>query len=144
MAAITSQGQSPPELGNLVDLEVLWLPANNLTGPIPPELGNLSDLQYLDLSHNNLVGSIPPELGDLDSLLWLLSSNNNLSGPIPAALSNLSELIRLELSENPGLTCWETFAALLWAWRLPVYEGPESVCDGEISGLWFPIVCSVN
>jgi Leucine-rich repeat (LRR) protein len=137
-------GSIPRELGGLDNLDVLWLPANNLSGPIPPELGNLSNLRFLDLSFNNLDGPIPPELGDLGSLRWLLASNNNLSGPIPATLSSLDDLINLNLSENPDLTCWETFAALLWARGLPFYEGPEHVCGIEILDSWFPYLCSAN
>ena len=45
------------------------LVANHLTGVIPPELGNLENLQYLYLHHNQLTGPIPVELMNLTSLL---------------------------------------------------------------------------
>ena len=38
------RGEIPPELGNLVHLEVLFLDNNQLRGEIPPELGNLANL----------------------------------------------------------------------------------------------------
>ena len=38
-------GSIPSELGNLANLEGLWLDGNQLSGPIPSELGNLANLQ---------------------------------------------------------------------------------------------------
>ena len=32
-------------MGNLANLEELWLYDNQLSGPIPPELGNLANLE---------------------------------------------------------------------------------------------------
>ncbi|CAJ1939925.1 unnamed protein product [Sphenostylis stenocarpa] len=43
-------GRIPPELGNLTNLEVLWLTQCNLVGVIPTSLGNLNKLQDLDLA----------------------------------------------------------------------------------------------
>ena len=93
-------GPIPAELGNLSDLEVLYLPGNQLTGPIPPELGNLSDLRELELSWNQLTGPIPAELGNLSNLLELHFYLNHLTGPIPTELGNLSDLETLALSGN--------------------------------------------
>ena len=36
---------------------------NQLTGEIPPEIGNLTNLEGLYLNSNNLTGSIPPGQG---------------------------------------------------------------------------------
>ena len=105
--------------------------------------GYLNKVTKLDLSNNSLDGPIPPVLGNLSSLRWLLLNNNELAGPIPAALSNLGELIRLDLAENPDLTCWETMAARIWALGLPYYEGPRSIC-GFDQYLWLPHMCSAN
>ena len=41
---------------------------NQLTGGIPAELGNLANLQHLYLSGNELTGAIPAELGNLANL----------------------------------------------------------------------------
>ncbi len=93
-------GPIPPELGNLSNLEALWLFRNELSGTIPAELGNLSALEDLNLGGNQLTGSIPPELGQLSSLEELGASNNNLTGSIPPELGQLTSLQRLSLREN--------------------------------------------
>lgn len=52
----------------------LNLGANNMTGPLPPEIGDLDQLQYLYLYENNLSGSLPSTIGNLYNLtdlqLW--------------------------------------------------------------------------
>ena len=93
-------GEIPNELGNLSNLQYLYLYRNELTGEIPNELGNLSNLQYLSLSNNELTGEIPNELGNLSSLERLYLSNNELTGEIPNELGNLSSLKRLWLYNN--------------------------------------------
>ena len=56
----------------------------NLEGPIPANLGNLTNLQMLYLSDNNLSGAIPSGLGNPQSNLEeLYLANNRLSGEIP-------------------------------------------------------------
>jgi Leucine-rich repeat (LRR) protein len=93
-------GSIPPELGNLGNLEELWLSANQLSGSIPPELGNLSNLLDLFLYDNQLSGSIPPELGNLGNLEELSMPFNQLSGSMPPELGNLGNLMHLDLSSN--------------------------------------------
>ena len=83
-------GSIPPGLGNLANLESLYLHLNALTGPIPGELGSLVNLGTLDLGGVNL--------GTLDF------GANDLSGPIPDELGNLVNLERLGLSYNWGLS----------------------------------------
>jgi hypothetical protein len=93
-------GSIPSELGNLGNLEVLYLYSNQLIGSIPPELGNLSSLKFFFLYSNKLSGSIPPELGGLSNLITLSLSDNQLSGSIPPELGNLSNLQYLYLFVN--------------------------------------------
>ena len=93
-------GSIPSELGNLANLDTLWLHDNQLSGSIPPELGNLAILHWLSLSYNQLSGSIPPELGNLDNLDYLYLYNNRLSGSIPSELGNLANLVSLALHNN--------------------------------------------
>ena len=112
----------PPEIGNLVNLRVLGLSYNQLLS-IPPEIGNLASLQMLEIYYTQLT-SLPPEIGNLASLQVLLMVNNQLSGFIPAFLSNLSNLSQLYLDGNPDLTCWETQKARDWALSLGYYNGP--------------------
>ncbi len=95
-----SIGEIPPELGNLANLEELWLGGNQLSGEIPPELGNLANLEVLSLGGNELTGEIPPELGNLANLESLTLTSNQLSGEIPPELGNLANLESLNLDNN--------------------------------------------
>ena len=52
-------------MGNLSNLETLYLGFNELAGPIPGELGNLPNLETLFLSSNELTGCIPEGLRDV-------------------------------------------------------------------------------
>ena len=93
-------GPIPAALGDLANLSELWLRGNELTGPIPAALGDLSNLEFLDLSVNELTGPIPAALGDIANLEFLGLWSNELTGPIPAALGDLSNLSELDLSGN--------------------------------------------
>lgn len=90
----------PPELGNLVNLVLLYVGANELSGEIPAELGNLVNLVQLDLFQNSLSGAIPPELGGLAKLQWLSLRDNRLSGEVPLELGNLASLKQLNINGN--------------------------------------------
>ncbi len=96
-------GSIPTALGKLINLRELSLGANLLTGSIPVELGRLTNLRYLDITDNRLTGSIPAELGRLTNLENLQLFNNNLTGSIPAELGQLTNLRYLDLN-NSGLT----------------------------------------
>ena len=96
----TLQGVLPPEIGDLTDLQVLWVDGNILDGAIPKELGQLAQLRTLLLSHNAITGSIPAELGSLEELETLWLHDNGLSGGIPAGLGSLTKLQSLVLSRN--------------------------------------------
>ena len=93
-------GAIPPELGNLANLTMLVLNWNRLTGAIPAELGNLANLDQLHISYNDLSGEIPAELGNLSNLRKLILSGNQLTGEIPAELDNLANLWTLHLNDN--------------------------------------------
>lgn len=93
-------GYLPPEIGQLSELENLYLDYNQIAGVIPSEVGNLSQLKTLSLQNNQHTGSIPPEIGNLDSLCNLQLNNNQLSGSIPEELGNLSMVETLFLFSN--------------------------------------------
>ena len=93
-------GTIPPELSNLTYLKVLGLGANELSGTIPSELGNLPYLEVLHLRGNKLIGEIPLELGKLTYLVLLNLSDNELDGEIPPELGKLTNLEWLALFEN--------------------------------------------
>ena len=93
-------GSLLPELGQLTELEGLYLSGNQLGGTIPSELGQLTELEELDLSDNQLGGMIPSELGQLTKLRRLSLGVNQLTGAIPSKLGQLTNLGRLDLGGN--------------------------------------------
>ena len=93
-------GEIPPEIGNLINLEILRLGNNELTGSIPPEIGNLTNLTQLFLSSNQLRGTIPPEIWNLTNLNILWLHRNQLTGTIPPEIGNLTNLTHLYLGWN--------------------------------------------
>ncbi|KAI5339489.1 hypothetical protein L3X38_018761 [Prunus dulcis] len=93
-------GLIPPNIGNLINLNTLYLHSNQLSGLIPKEIGNLKSLVDLELSHNNLSGLIPPNIGNLINLNTLYLHSNQLSGLIPKEIGNLKSLVDLSLAEN--------------------------------------------
>ena len=98
-------GQIPSNLGSLDSVRVIELRNNKLSGEIPSALGSLTNLISLGLSNNKLTGSIPRELGDLEGLRILNLSNNRLAGEIPTELSNLTSLRQVYLSGNRFSGC---------------------------------------
>ena len=80
-------GEIPPEIGDLINLEILRLGRNELTGSIPPEIGNLTNLTQLFLNSNQLTGIIPDEIcnqGDSSPGL----SNNQLCPTYPTCVED--------------------------------------------------------
>ena len=96
-------GDIPTELGNLSNLERLYLHDNQLTGEIPTELGSLSNLERLYLHDNQLTGEIPRELGNLSNLETLDLAGNQLTGDIPHSLTGLTVLVWFTFRNNSGL-----------------------------------------
>jgi hypothetical protein len=85
--------------GNL-HVTSLSLVANGLKGTIPPELKQLVHLQVLDLSDNKLEGPIPEELASLTHLETLRLKQNMLTGDIPEGFSRLLKLEIFDVSRN--------------------------------------------
>ena len=88
-------------MGNLSNLEILYLDANQLSGTIPAALGDLTSLERLYLAFNQLSDTIPAALGDMTSLEGLyLHTNPLLSGAIPMSLGSLANLTSLWLYDT--------------------------------------------
>ncbi|RDY01212.1 putative LRR receptor-like serine/threonine-protein kinase, partial [Mucuna pruriens] len=78
----------------------IWLDGNMLTGPLPDFTGCM-DLKIIHVENNQLTGVFPISLANLPSLRELYVQNNMLSGTIPSDLLN-KELV-LNYSGNINL-----------------------------------------
>ncbi len=94
------EGIIPAAIGNLDQLQVLWLNTNRLTGELPPEIGKLKSLQQLYLENNRLTGYIPPELTELEELQQIKLGTNQLIGNIPPEFGSMKSLSQLNLENN--------------------------------------------
>ncbi|KAL7163142.1 hypothetical protein ACSBR2_039275 [Camellia fascicularis] len=89
-------GSIPNEIQNLINLDVLGMEYNLLTGI----KGKLSNLKSLYLRRNHLMGEIPSNISNMTQLFHLLLKNNSLQGNIPSTLKNCRKLQLLVLSQN--------------------------------------------
>ncbi|WVZ54087.1 hypothetical protein U9M48_004950 [Paspalum notatum var. saurae] len=95
------QGPVPTTLGNLsVELQLLYMGDNQLSGGFPSGVANLHNLMEFALGGNQFTGEVPEWLGTLNHLQSLVLSENNFTGFIPSSLSNLSQLSYLHLESN--------------------------------------------
>jgi hypothetical protein len=64
------QGTMPEDIGQLRDLEGIWVQNNELTGDIPQAIILLTKLTLLALDYNRFTGGIPDDLGELRALRY--------------------------------------------------------------------------
>lgn len=93
-------GYLPGSLGNMNQLNVLFLFNNQLAGHIPATIGNIKSLQQLNLGNNQLTGSIPTAFGKLTNLTHLFLDSNKLEGSIPYEMASLKNIQQLLLNHN--------------------------------------------
>ncbi|KAK3404326.1 hypothetical protein EUGRSUZ_K00633 [Eucalyptus grandis] len=105
LGSINLYGEIPPSIGNLSQLDFLWLTDNQLSGAIPSQLMNLTRLTCLNLGSNRLLGSIPSWLMNMTQLVYLDLSVNKFHGEIPSSISQLQNLEDLCLFENNFSGC---------------------------------------
>jgi len=97
----TLHGTIPLSLCNALNLEVLDISINSISGKIPSCLMSMTQtLVVLNLKMNNLTGTIPDAFPPYCVLRTLDLQNNNLDGQIPKSLVNCSALEVLDLAQN--------------------------------------------
>ena len=119
----------PPEIGNLVMLQLLALDDNQLPA-VPPSIGQLKQLRVLGLA-GNMLDTIPPEISKLVKLTELRLDNNSLKF-IPDRISELSRLSHLTVARNQLATLPESIGGLRKLRALDVSDNrltalPESI-----------------
>jgi hypothetical protein len=77
-----------------------WLDDNELTGTLP-DMSKLVNLKIMHLENNQLSGSLPPYLAHLPNLQELSIENNSFKGKIPSAL--LKGKVLFKYNNNPEL-----------------------------------------
>jgi Leucine-rich repeat (LRR) protein len=91
-------------------LTLLDLGYNQLNGSIPESIGDLDQLQELYLDNNQLSGTIPSSIGS-SSLEYLYLYSNQLSGLIPISIADMPNLSSCFVSLNSDLCRVESFTA---------------------------------
>ncbi|MFQ6652845.1 hypothetical protein Gotur_024525 [Gossypium turneri] len=92
----------PSNIGNYLSYTIFFsVSSNGLTGDIPKSICEAVNLRVLDLSNNSLSGAIPKCLiGQMDLLGVLNLRGNNLSGQIPNAFSRKCSIETLDVNGN--------------------------------------------
>ncbi|KAL3634310.1 Receptor-like kinase tmk4 [Castilleja foliolosa] len=101
-------------LGNMTQLEQVWLHANMFSGGIP-DLSRCTNLFDLQLRDNRLTGVVSPSLMTLPRLVNITLQNNKLQGPFPGFRSGVEVEIGTTNSfclDRPG-PCDPQVSALL-------------------------------
>lgn len=81
-----------------MNVTMLVMNDNNLTGPLPLEINNLPELKHLRFPRSNLTGDIPP-INNLTKLVVLHLTGNKLTA-LPIDLSTLSNIVTFNVSAN--------------------------------------------
>lgn len=93
-------GTIPPELGKLLNLEILLLQNNFLIGDIPEELWDLRKLRVLNISKNQFSGKIPEDIHKANAIQEIWFANNDFDGSLPHQIFTLRNLTHINLSSN--------------------------------------------
>ncbi|CAL9183667.1 unnamed protein product [Musa hybrid cultivar] len=83
-----------------LELELLDLSHNHISGSIPSFVCNLTQLRILDLSSNQISSEIPWCWQETNFLFYINLADNKLSGEIPSSIEKLTQLRSLHLNNN--------------------------------------------
>ncbi|XP_062149287.1 receptor-like protein kinase HSL1 [Alnus glutinosa] len=89
-----------PRVVEALNIDVVDLSENHLTGTIPDDFGRLTKLSGLSLFLNQLSGKIPDSIGRLPGLINLRLFDNNLSGTLSPDFGRYSMLKEFQVSSN--------------------------------------------
>ncbi|KAM7477061.1 hypothetical protein LguiB_024304 [Lonicera macranthoides] len=115
-----------------IEVKVIDLSCNNLTGKFPEALTNLVELVALNLSRNILYGAVPPRIGQLKLLESLDLSRNRFSGRLPTSLAGLNYLSALDLSYN-RFSGRIPLSTQLQSFDLSTYRGNGGLCGPPLT-----------
>ena len=112
----------------------LNLYANGLTGVIPSAIGNLVNLNDLYLSYNQLSGEIPSSIGNLVNLIELYLSSNQLNGEIPESICNIyPNLLYFQITHNELCTPYPECIEDYVGYQATTYCGQVSITEEILS-----------
>ncbi|MDE2827120.1 MAG: choice-of-anchor B family protein [Bacteroidota bacterium] len=121
------EGDIPAEIWTLKELKMLNIGDNyELGGIIPPEVGNLTELDTLFVNWGKVSGGLPEEIGNLNNLRLLEIQQNQLIGKLPSSMTNMSQLAHLNFQ---GQDLCAPREAAFQAWLAGVNEVYGSNCS---------------
>ncbi|XP_062099410.1 receptor protein-tyrosine kinase CEPR2 isoform X2 [Humulus lupulus] len=97
---VYDEGEIPESIGNLKNLNWLYLAYCQMRGEIPESLYDLRKLQTLDLSRNKISGRLSRSISKLENINKIELFANNLTGEIPPELAKLTLLHEFDISAN--------------------------------------------
>ncbi|KAK9907158.1 hypothetical protein M0R45_002403 [Rubus argutus] len=95
-------GVLPPKLGDLPNIEEMFLTSNNFTGELPETFAKLITLTDFRISDNSFSGKIPNFIQNWTNLERLVIQASGLMGPIPSNIFPLTRLIELKITDLNG------------------------------------------
>ena len=134
-----TMGAEVGRLSNLIHLELTGVNSDHvgLTGPIPPEIGNLRNLEGLFLSYNSF-DSLPPSMGNLTNLYQFDIIESQMGGELPAWIANWTKLKSLLIEDNkftgsiPDLSNLSNLEAFIAKRNAFTGQIPEYFFDGTM------------
>lgn len=93
-------GNIPREIGKLVNMIMLSLDHNFLTGTIPESIGSYQSWEDYIYAITTFLDSFQHLLATLLNKLGLYISNNMIQGSLPTELFNVSTIHTLSLANN--------------------------------------------
>ena len=95
------EGEIPAAIGEMSNLNLLWLHGNQFSGELPVELRKLEKISVINLANNNFSGTFFDKLGVKPELTSLIINNNQFSGEWLSLINiNMPKLSTLWINNN--------------------------------------------